>query len=937
MLAVVVGRLRKAVGNVRDFSSSLTSAIIFAAVLSLSAGTLLVIEPDAKNDYLVFESGSAVELQPIQTLRPQEVSARIQVADGTNVGGGSVVDFGGIQIYIDGAAMRVFAATPFGPKEEIAVFPSCQNCEILLGPGPGVTVASNNDGVSLRSTVLPDGLDFGQFVTAVSISDPPEVLTVEIDFGLGGLEQPIARIILMLFGLGALGVLLGRSILLPRMSAIDVAPKRSDRALFALVLLAQVGAAILIPAQADEGWVQARSEAFILRGFLGNIYTVGDGLHPQGLIYESLLALVLLFGADHIHLRLIAAAFNVLTWVFISISVRLLLKELELSTSMALPIAGALYVSLSVIWLSNIRSEVPVLLLLSISFYFIVRVAVEKEIRNLIPLAIISGIAVTTHQSASVFIPVILSLPLLLIALRNFTLGGKSVSRQRVLVETLLSGVIFSAVVVFVSTFLTGGALFWDQLGLWAIQSTHGEFGTLTSEFTRLERVFERRPGGFLLLIGLGLLPLVCVLLFTRLSQRPELFIVLLGVALSPVGLLLTGSKWDWHYAVLILPSVLGVGLFAASAVGQGRKMWANRGEIREDSKHPNETIKSHTRFVEIWLNPITLASLSALTAAAFLGLGWVHRRPDTAPFSEISDIWTGVRWLIDNVNKSTNLQFEIPFFPGVTVVSLGVLAVSFLLSFMGWRRTTGVLLAGLLGSSGMFLLISYSGSGLQSYRSGIWTETEDRLSDLGLGLGGACSQFGDYLAVTSVRELSSGQRILFSDLARSATIVGEGAYHRSSDWPEKALPGLVGYWVYDPHNNLVKASVVVRGENSGSVNTGDLVNDASEGWRLVSVLVEEPVAVDVEIVSRGEVSVTDLYRLDTEPLANELRDAITFAGPKHYQYQGCGQTAQFGAAHIEGFAYRTEKTGLSNRDSSMWFQIVPGPSWFSLIYRFSN
>lgn len=937
MLAVVVGRVRKAVGNVRDFSSSLTSAIIFAAVLSLSAGTLLVIEPDAKNDYLVFESGSAVELQPIQTLRPQEVSARIQVADGTNVGGGSVVDFGRIQIYIDGAAMRVFSATPFGPKKEIAVFPSCQNCEILLGPGPGVTVASNNDGVSIRSSDLPDGLDFGQFVTAVSISDPHEVLTVEIDFGLSGLAQPIARIMLMLFGLGALGVLIGRSILLPRMSAIGVAPERSDRALFAVVLLAQVGAAILIPAQADEGWVQARSDAFILRGFLGNIYTVGDGLLPQGLIYESLLALALLFGADHIHLRLIAASFNVLTWVFISISLRLLLKKLKLSTSMALPIAGALYVSLSVIWLSNIRAEVPVLLLLSISIYFIVRISVEKEIRNLIPLAIVSGIAVTTHQSASVFIPVILSLPLLLIALRNFTLGGKSVSRQRVLVETLLSGVIFSAVIVFVSTFLTGGALFWDQLGLWASQSTHGEFGTLSSELTRLERVFDRRPGGFLLLIGLGLLPMSFVLLFTRLSQRPELLIALLGVALSPVGLLMTGSKWDWHYAVLILPSVLGAGLFAASAVGQGRKMWVNGAQNRDSVNHPNETNQSNTRFVEIWLKPIMLASLSALTVVAFLGLGWVHRRPDVAPYSEIGDVWAGLRWVVDSVYKSSNLQLEILFFPGASLLSLGAWLVTFLLSFMGWRRTIGVLLAGLLGFSGLFLLISYSGSALQSSRLGIWTEAEDRLSDLGLSRGGACSQFADYLAVTSVTEIPSGQSILFSDLVRSATTVGEGVYRRSSDWPAEAFPGLVGYWVYDPQNNLTEASVVLRGENSGLVNTGDSVRDASEGWRLVSVLVEEPVSVDIEIVSRGEVLVTDLYRLNTEPLANEIRDATTFAGPKHYQYQGCGQTAQFGGAHIEGFEYRTEKTGLSNRDSSMWFQIVPDPSWFSLIYRFSN
>ena len=906
----VLNSQQKMFSNVWNFEPKTVFVLIL--VLASFATALALSSPEILRDRLDLGQQQSLGGVAVQPLRAQEASVVVTVRSGSaEYPGTESLDFGGVKLLISSKNLAVQVADGFGQFENAALFPGCVSCTVTLGPGASYLVAWQDNTQASREGRLPEGQNFGDLFTKFPKIQQTLDVSVIVDFGVGKINQPQWR-----------SVVSGFFVLVALLVAFSfvggfrptLVTLRQHSILHIFIAVSQVFGAVVLPSQSDEGWVQARSESALSRGFFGNIYSVNDAAHPQGVLLEGVFATILSLGGGQAHLRLLIAVFSVLTWFVIYATLRELFAAFGIRGFSGILVAAASYFTLSVSWMINVRSEPFVALMFSLVVLSIVRLAMSRQLENLILIGTAGALALSTHQSATVLLVPLVGALVLFASSGHWTFRDQTLTRREAFIITGLAVLYAGILLLFLTTSLYGLSFFLDEFSTWWSEASHAKRGELAAELDRLSNVLERRQGGVLILTGITTLMLVVVRHLSRPNMKASLGLVLLAVALAPLGLVLTGSKWDWHYAVLVVPASLGLGLASATLFEKFRP------EFQPSSN-------SRLRLA------LTTALLAGSLTYALFALNWVHRRPDVAPFSEFRVLEDALYYLTSNSSLAA-LGFLDITASRVSVIAICLVGtVAGILAFVGAHRGQVALISVLVLLPGILLLSVYGGSSSYAFREGQWNEATARIAELAGDDDYGCTRYRESLIVSGIVELTSGETLSLEGVRKSSRMVaGEGALS-----PELARfqtgTEFVGVWVFDPENNL-KA---LRTEGLGRFAPQAPWASKNEGWELHAATAEEVAGSAIRFEADGPILVAGPFGLRVENPEVQLRDEQLFAGPKHYQFSGCEKNFPIDGSFVSGPKYRTEKVLPPERSGIDWFQVTLHPTWFNTVFQVAN
>jgi hypothetical protein len=324
---------------------------------------------------------------------------------------------------------------------------------------------------------------------------------------------------------------------------------------FWVLLLALLISSILIPALPDDGWVLTRIGLFSQRGFLGNYFTNFDAPMPQGFMGEFVWSYLSQLGWSLIHFRILISLLLAFAWIYIENS--LLGKAWE-SRGSAVWIPFSCFLLASTSFLITLRAEFWIFLLSIISFSALAqssRLNVRKS-SFLLTFSLCTGILM--HQTGYVLLA-----PFFIFLVRNKYVREHTFDVFLGLYFGGLLAAFLGVIGVDLKTILEGTSDFSEGRGY--RQNEVFRFHQFFS-YTSSPRVFI-----YLLLTVFLLISILFLSNRANPLSRVQENLVLASM-LSPIFLLLTSSKWVWHYGSLTLPLVILGTVASKRILGRGHE-----------------------------------------------------------------------------------------------------------------------------------------------------------------------------------------------------------------------------------------------------------------------------------------------------------------------------------------------------------------------------
>ena len=884
-------------------------AVFSLGVVWLIAGAVLLLPPDTTDDRVFVDQESSPRSASIQPLRTQETHVIVSVrADSSKLQSNEVLDFGNLrlQVLADNTVLQV--ANGMGDFETIRLIPSCGQCTITLGPGSNYSARWQNLADSHEEWQLPRRVQFGNLITKLPLIESGSLVSVEVNFGMKKLTQPLWRsLAAWLFAL--ITVVTVFIYLRPTLRKLVFV--KTDVFLNAFVGLALVSSAILLPSQADEGWVQARSDSALLRGFFGNIFSAGDLIHPQGTLLESLFAMVLWLGGGHVHLRLVIAVIGYVTWIIIAASLKDLFLDFGIRGFLGILVAAGSYITFSIFWLTNVRSEPFVALLFALLIFAMFRLVRSRDLENLMLVGVAGATALSTHQSAVVVLPLLLVTLLVVLISRTWKFRNRALPKIAVQYHVAFAVFFSGAILFFSAGSLYGMHILLEDLSGWQLESTHSQSGNFSAELSRMTRVLEVKPGGLLLVAGIIALSVFFLQRVKFLKSKSLYAWVTLSIIVSPLALVLTGSKWVWHYAVLVVPATLGIGLFSGYLDERvrtaGKLQWATR-----------------------LIGAAGFTILPIPFILSFFGVTWLYRVPDLEPFSSFRNF----RHLLDFFSVRYDfLGFVADHLPSLTVL-IGFISLLYGVSAFArgeFLRPAAFFLASL--APGLLLLSGYGVASWQATAAGQWNEAAARIAQLGNDQKYNCVRQEGQQMVSEIVSPLSGKVVSLKEVRETSRLVDREL--EISAVPEGFLDGTthIGIWVFDPYDHLK----VIGNMNSGKLESSAAWVSGKEGWLLYAASVDEFSDLVSRVETDGPLRISGPFGLHTESVETGIENQKVFAGPKHFQFPYCEQSIRIDGAYVGGLQFRTEKTFPPETSGIDWFEVTIDSKWFNLIFEASE
>lgn len=298
--------------------------------------------------------------------------------------------------------------------------------------------------------------------------------------------------------------------------------------------------AFTVPMFYDDGWVIQRVNQYLHTGYFGDFFFHSNAWLPQSYLTESFVSFLLSAGLPYIGLRLFVALVLFVTWLLCLKSVLILTRKISQSQ---LWFSSAVFLSIAGVWSISLRAESWVSLFLAAQLLFIVRYSKSGNYSDFYFSGLFAALAISTHQSGMLAI---------IGALGIAYLGIKNCNRNSLLKLALTT---FSILALFLAFFFAG----YDFA---SIESSVKDFtdGAYENRLNEFNRIGEIAGAAISSARKFGWLLAVVVFAFTLINYhripKPYKFIVTLLLC-YPLGLLLTSSKWGWHFGVMAVPTFL--------------------------------------------------------------------------------------------------------------------------------------------------------------------------------------------------------------------------------------------------------------------------------------------------------------------------------------------------------------------------------------------
>lgn len=430
---------------------------------------------------------------------------------------------------------------------------------------------------SLESSLLTLSIDGTEDAVEVApptiyrlyTTTPPSISRVTIETQETGLAASWPRWVV---GFTAIGALLAGALLLRlptrRQRARTSGGASSFIAKFSLVdgfvLVSVTALSLITPPLIDDGWIINRSDALRDRWWFGELYDASDAWLPQGSLHELVLTSLQAAGLDLALLRLVIALQLAVTWILLR---RAVLVPAIGEASSRWAAAAATYVAFAGAWLITVRQEPLVVLFATISL----AVAVSHE-RSTKPGWVFvglfaAGLALSTHQTGWVAVA-----PAGMIV---WSIWGEF-RRDRRSDLRLLVAVIAAGTAVVVATFAAADVRTVLE-GIREFSKGQHSAGVL-DEATRYVRVLGSSGARVSTLFLLMLWCLAGSLGINAADERSKRLWVLSMLWLA--GLLLTSSKWEWHFGVYAIPAACLAALTGVELNREDRRSGLGTGAV---------------------------------------------------------------------------------------------------------------------------------------------------------------------------------------------------------------------------------------------------------------------------------------------------------------------------------------------------------------------
>ena len=343
----------------------------------------------------------------------------------------------------------------------------------------------------------------------------------------------------------------------PSANLSDEPPQYFKKLVSAALALYGVLYAVLGAPKHDDGWVQHRALSFLHRGFFGAVYSNDDALVPQGWLPELATSLLGLTGAEGVHFRLISVLFWVASWIVLLATISP--QNALASSRFGLLAMAATWAIFGSTFLIGLRPETFVVFVGSLFLFFATRFFNDRSVSSYLAALFFGGLGFVSHQSGLALLgpAVFLVLTALMRAeSRNF--------RNKIWVLNFTAGFF-----LLVTLFVPGSPNVLSKESLNFLTTTHTP-QLLLGELNRLGSLFSfELPSLSLVFVTGSLVGSLWVEKLLEQKGRPSIgnFVASQNLSLAimaslwPIGLVLTSTKWEWHYAVLGITFVVLLGV----------------------------------------------------------------------------------------------------------------------------------------------------------------------------------------------------------------------------------------------------------------------------------------------------------------------------------------------------------------------------------------
>jgi len=407
-----------------------------------------------------------------------------------------------------------------------------------------VFAGANRDTIQLRKEAFPE---------VSSIFVPPslssENLQVRIITQPWGQEGSWSRFILAI-SVALAGVtstfLVSRRQYWKRVRSIEQRSRSgSTTPIVALLLMIS---AFLVPPLLDDGWVLHRLRHLLNSGANSALYDAKDAWLPQGNFHELFLAFLVDRGFSFIAIRLVVVLSLVVTWELIR---RFVLDSLLGVGKVAIWFAASVFTLFSIGWLITLRAEPWVVLFAAVSWAGFSRLYRDTSLLGFFFALTGAGLAVTAHQAGwTAIAPGAFAIA---IAVRRSEQG---IVRRIVISLVALNSLVISLMSLCIRSSLR---IIISSAQDFASNTTTHSY-SIFSEIVRYRDLLTLASSVRLASILLLLLMLIYSAIRLSPSRKVDVTIWLLA-STSLLGLLLTSSKWLWHFGAYTVPATIFTGL----------------------------------------------------------------------------------------------------------------------------------------------------------------------------------------------------------------------------------------------------------------------------------------------------------------------------------------------------------------------------------------
>jgi hypothetical protein len=306
----------------------------------------------------------------------------------------------------------------------------------------------------------------------------------------------------------------------------------------------------LAPPFYDDGWVLSRARLLADGWHMtkANIDPYNFGIaNPQGFIYESLLGLTVAQQSWIPLLRLFSIGFCMGVWLIL---IRISIRITNLPRGTAIAIVTALMIVAATLWFGTIREEVLVSFLLALVMLTIAAGSRQSHASLYIFVFLILGALALASQQSGLAVVLAAILPIVLWArVEWYQRPGK-------LLASLSAGFGAGLAIVFMNQSATQAL---REIGLYRELQDASSFpkGPLY-EFARAQHL-QALDSDLFNLWGFFTYGIIFIAAFvlpsSALDRRGRL--LALACLSAALGLAVTDTKWIWHSAVLVVPSVI--------------------------------------------------------------------------------------------------------------------------------------------------------------------------------------------------------------------------------------------------------------------------------------------------------------------------------------------------------------------------------------------